>query len=109
MRMWIIVVVCLVAIVAAFAFGRMYPSPDTIGELTEQVRLETIKQYEERIADLNKTLEQSVALYKDSQKKYDLITKKLKEIANGKENIKPPQSNDELNSRFTSLGYPPKR
>ena len=103
----IVAVVVAVALIAAFSYGRYHPSKDMIGELTEQVRQETAKQYEKRIADLDKQLKASQTAYIESQKRYDNIIKKLKEIKDGKDAIKPPQDATELNSRFATLGYTP--
>jgi DNA repair exonuclease SbcCD ATPase subunit len=107
MTYWIIAIVFAIALIAAFSYGRYHPSKDMIGELTEQVRQETAKQYEKRITELDNQLKVSQAAYIESQKRYDTIIKKLKEIKDGKDAIKPPQDATELNSRFATLGYTP--
>ena len=80
---------------------------DVIGRLTDQIRLETIKQYDQRIADLNGQLKISQTAYIESQKRYDTIIKKIKELKDGKDSIKPPVDSVELNNRFNVLGYTP--
>jgi DNA repair exonuclease SbcCD ATPase subunit len=107
MTYWIIAIVFAIALIAAFSYGRYHPGKDMIGELTEQVRQETAKQYEKRITELDNQLKVSQAAYIESQKRYDTIIKKLKEIKDGKDAIKPPQDATELNSRFATLGYTP--
>jgi len=109
MTYWVIggvVVVVLVAVVA-FSVGRTNPSSDVVGRLTEQIRTETAKQYEKRVLDLDTQLRASQTAYMESQKRYDNIIKKLKEIKDGKDAIKPPQNATELNARFVGLGYTP--
>ena len=108
MQYWIALGIGVVIIVvAAFFWGRYHPDPDVIGRLTDQVRLETIKQYDQRIADLNGQLKVSQTAYIESQKRYDTIIKKIKELKYGKDNIKPPVDSVELNNRFNALGYTP--
>ena len=99
------VVVALVLIIVAFSIGKHYPSEDIVGQLTEQIRKETIKQYEQRIADLDRQLKTSQTAYIESQKRYDTIIKRLKELRDGKDSIKPPQDSAELTARFNNLGY----
>ena len=101
------VVVALVLIIVAFSIGKHYPSEDIVGQLTEHIRKETIKQYEQRIADLDRQLKTSQAAYIESQKRYDTIIKRLKELRDGKDSIKPPQDSGELITRFNNLGYTP--
>ena len=103
----IVAVVVAVALIAAFSYGRYHPSKDMIGELTEQVRQETAKQYEKRITELDNQLKVSQAAYIESQKRYDTIIKRLKELRDGKDSIKPPQDSGELITRFNNLGYTP--
>ena len=109
MQYWIAlgIGVAIIIIVAAFFCGRYHPAPDVIGRLTDQVRLETINQYDQRIADLNSQLKVSQTAYIESQKRYDNIIKKIKELKDGKDNIKPPVDSVELNNRFNALGYTP--
>ena len=109
MTYWIIagVMIAVIALIAAYSYGRYHPSPDMVNQLTEQIRSETIKQYEQRINDLDKQLKISQTAYIESQKRYDNIITKLKEIKNAKNDIKPPQTASELTSRFTALGYTP--
>ena len=103
----VLVVVVVVLVVAALMWGRYHPDPDVIGRLTDQIRLETIKQYDQRITDLNHQLKLSQTAYIESQKRYDTIIKKIKELKDGKDNIKPPVDSTELNNRFNVLGYTP--
>jgi len=109
MTYWIVagVMIAVIALIAAYSYGRYHPSPDMVNQLTEQIRLETVKQYEQRINDLDKQLKISQTAYMESQKRYDNIITKLKEIKNAKNDIKPPQNMDELNTRFSNLGYTP--
>ena len=99
------VVVALILVVVAFSIGKHYPSEDIVGQLTEQIRKETIKQYDQRINELNIQLKTSQAAYIESQKRYDTIIKKIKELKDGKDNIKPPADSAELTARFNNLGY----
>lgn len=106
MQYWIALGIGMVmVIVVAFFWGRYHPDPDVIGQLTDQIRLETIKQYDQRIADLNGQLKTTQAAYIESQKRYDTIIKKIKELKDGKDAIKPPQDATELTARFNNLGY----
>lgn len=107
MTYWIVggIVLAVIAIIAAYSYGRYHPDPDMVGRLTEQIRQETVKQYEKRIADLDKQLKASQTAYIESQKRYDTIIKKIKELKDGKDNIKPPVDSVELNNRFNALGY----
>jgi phosphomevalonate kinase len=109
MTYWIVggIVLAVIAVIAAYSYGRYHPDPDMVNQLTEQIRSEIIKQYEQRINDLDKQLKISQTAYIESQKRYDTIIKKLKEIKDAKNDIKPPQTASELNSRFTALGYTP--
>jgi len=109
MGYWIAIGVtaAIIVIIAAFFWGRYHPDPDVIGRLTDQIKAETIKQYEQRITDLNTQLKTSQAAYIESQKRYDTIIKKIKELKDGKDNIKPPADSVELNNRFNALGYTP--
>ena len=106
---WIVggIVIAVIAVIAAYSYGRYHPDPDRVAQLTEQIRLETVKQYEQRINDLDKQLKISQTAYIESQKRYDNIITRLKEIKDAKNDIKPPQTASELNSRFTALGYTP--
>ena len=101
------VVVALILVVVAFSIGKHYPSEGIVDQLTEHIRKETIKQYEQRIADLDRQLKVSQAAYIESQKRYDTIIKRLKELRDGKDSIKPPQDSGELITRFNNLGYTP--
>lgn len=107
MQYWIAIGVtaAIIVIIAAFFWGRYHPDPDMVGRLTEQIRQENVKQYEKRIADLDKQLKASQTAYIESQKRYDTIIKKIKELKDGKDNIKPPVDSTELNNRFNVLGY----
>ena len=107
MQYWIAIGVtaAIIVIIAVFFWGRYHPDPDVIGRLTDQIRLETIKQYDQRIADLNSQLRVSQTAYIESQKRYDTIIKKIKELKDGKDNIKPPADSAELTARFNNLGY----
>ena len=107
MTYWIVggIVLAVIAVIAAYSYGRYHPDPDMVGRLTEQIRQETVKQYEKRIADLDKQLKASQTAYIESQKRYDTIIKKIKELKDGKDNIKPPADSAELNARFNNLGY----
>ena len=107
MTYWIVggIVLAVIAIIAAYSYGRYHPDPDMVGRLTEQIRQETVKQYEKRIADLDKQLKASQTAYIESQKRYDTIIKKIKELKDGKDNIKPPADSAELTARFNNLGY----
>ena len=109
MTYWIVggIVLAVIAVIAAYSYGRYHPDPDMVGRLTEQIRQETVKQYEKRIADLDKQLKASQTAYIESQKRYDTIIKKIKELKDGKDNIKPPVDSAELNNRFNALGYTP--
>jgi hypothetical protein len=108
MTYWIAIgVAVVVLVVAALMWCRYHPDPDVIGRLTDQIRLETIKQYDQRINELNIQLKTSQAAYIESQKRYDTIIKKIKELKDGKDNIKPPVDSVELNNRFNALGYTP--
>jgi len=109
MTYWIVggIVLAVIAVIAAYSYGRYHPDPDMVNQLTEQIRSEIIKQYEQRINDLDKQLKISQTAYIESQKRYDNIITKLKEIKNAKNDIKPPQTASELTSRFTALGYTP--
>lgn len=109
MTYWIVggIVLAVIAVIAAYSYGRYHPDPDMVGRLTEQIRQETVKQYEKRIADLDKQLKASQTAYIESQKRYDTIIKKIKELKDGKDNIKPPVDSVELNNRFNALGYTP--
>jgi len=109
MTYWIVggIVLAVIAVIAAYSYGRYHPDPDVIGRLTDQIRLETIKQYDQRITDLNHQLKLSQTAYIESQKRYDTIIKKIKELKDGKDNIKPPVDSTELNNRFNVLGYTP--
>jgi len=106
---WIVggIVIAVIAVIAAYSYGRYHPNSDMVAQLTEQIRLETVKQYEQRINDLDKQLKISQTAYIESQKRYDNIITRLKEIKDAKNDIKPPQTASELNSRFTALGYTP--
>ena len=107
MTYWIVggIVLAVIAVIAAYSYGRYHPDPDMVGRLTEQIRQETVKQYEKRIADLDKQLKASQTAYIESQKRYDTIIKKIKELKDGKDNIKPPVDSTELTARFNNLGY----
>ncbi len=107
MTYWIVggIVLAVIAVIAAYSYGRYHPDPDMVGRLTDQIRLETIKQYDQRITDLNSQLKISQTAYIESQKRYDTIIKKIKELKDGKDNIKPPVDSIELNNRFNALGY----
>ncbi len=107
MTYWIVggIVLAVIAVIAAYSYGRYHPDPDMVGRLTEQIRQETVKQYEKRIADLDKQLKASQTAYIESQKRYDTIIKKIKELKDGKDNIKPPADSAELTARFNNLGY----
>ena len=107
MTYWIVggIVLAVIAVIAAYSYGRYHPDPDMVGRLTEQIRQETVKQYEKRIADLDKQLKASQSAYIESQKRYDTIIKKIKELKDGKDNIKPPADSAELTARFNNLGY----
>ena len=107
MTYWIVggIVLAVIAVIAAYSYGRYHPDPDVIGRLTDQIRLETIKQYDQRITDLNHQLKLSQTAYIESQKRYDTIIKKIKELKDGKDNIKPPADSAELTARFNNLGY----
>ena len=107
MTYWIIagVMIAVIAVIAAYSYGRYHPDPDMVGRLTEQIRQETVKQYEKRIADLDKQLKASQTAYIESQKRYETIIKKIKELKDGKDNIKPPADSAELTARFNNLGY----
>ena len=107
MTYWIVsgIVLAAIAVIAAYSYGRYHPDPDMVGRLTEQIRQETVKQYEKRIADLDKQLKASQTAYIESQKRYDTIIKKIKELKDGKDNIKPPADSAELTARFNNLGY----
>ncbi len=107
MTYWIVggIVLAVIAVIAAYSYGRYHPDPDMVGRLTEQIRQETVKQYEKRIADLDKQLKASQTAYIESQKRYDTIIKKIKELKDGKDNIKPPVDSAELTARFNNLGY----
>ncbi len=107
MTYWIVggIVLAVIAVIAAYSYGRYHPDPDVIGRLTDQIKAETIKQYEQRITDLNTQLKTSQAAYIESQKRYDTIIKKIKELKDGKDNIKPPADSAELTARFNNLGY----
>ena len=107
MTYWIVggIVLAVIAVIAAYSYGRYHPDPDMVGRLTDQIRLETIKQYDQRITDLNSQLKISQTAYIESQKRYDTIIKKIKELKDGKDNIKPPADSAELTARFNNLGY----
>ena len=107
MTYWIVggIVLAVIAVIAAYSYGRYHPSPDMVNQLTEQIRQETVKQYEKRIADLDKQLKAIQTAYIESQKRYDTIIKKIKELKDGKDNIKPPADSAELTARFNNLGY----
>ena len=107
MTYWIVggIVLAVIAVIAAYSYGRYHPDPDMVGRLTEQIRLETIKQYDQRITDLNHQLKLSQTAYIESQKRYETIIKKIKELKDGKDNIKPPADSAELTARFNNLGY----
>ena len=109
MTYWIVggIVLAVIAVIAAYSYGRYHPDPDVIGRLTDQIRLETIKQYDQRITDLNYQLKLSQTAYIESQKRYDTIIKKIKELKDGKDAIKPPADSTELTARFNNLGYTP--
>ena len=98
-----IAVVLLIFI--AYWYGSCNPNNDVINQLTESVKAETIKQYEQKISDLDKKLKSSQKAYDEAQYKYNTIVKKIKEIKNGKESIKPPETADDLNNRYNALGF----
>ena len=104
---WIAVGAVIACVLFAYSWGKYHPSEDLINNIAETARQETVKQYEQRISDLNSQLKASQKEYNDSQRKYDTIIKKLNDIKEGKDNVKPPQNATELNNRFTAAGYAP--
>jgi len=98
-------IIVLLLIFVAYWYGSCNPNNDVVNQLTESVRTETIKQYEQKISDLDKQLKISQSAYIESQNKYNAIVKKLKEIKNGKEIIKPPETVNDLNNRYNNLGF----
>jgi phage shock protein A len=104
---WIVIGAVIASLLLAYSWGRYHPSEDLINNIAEKTRQETVKQYEQRIVDLDSQLKASQKEYRESQQKYTTIIKKLNAIKEGKDNVKPPQNTNDLINRFDAAGYTP--
>lgn len=101
-------VVCLLAI---FFFIYLSwpekPIPIDTQQIINNTKAELTKQYEKHLATKDTEIKDAKAKLYVSESKYKVIVEKYETLKKERENVKPPQTNQELRDRFSTLGYPP--
>lgn len=103
-----IVIFILLLVVLVFI---LWPGPKVKPDNTQQIIAAAQKVLE---ADFNKKIAAKEGEIRDwksrytvSEQKYKVITERYLALKKEKDDVKPPQTNDELRSRFTAMGFPP--
>jgi peptidoglycan hydrolase CwlO-like protein len=72
---------------------------------TAQQQMEA--QFQAQIKDKDTQIKDYKSRLVVSEGKYKVLVKKYNDLQREIDNVRPPQTNEELRSRFTALGYPP--
>lgn len=96
------------AVLLVFAFWPAPPvKPVDTTALVNEAKTALEKDFNEKIKGKNTEIKDLQNRLKVSEQKYAVITKRYTDLKKERENVKPPQTNEELRDRFTALGYPP--
>ncbi len=81
--------------------------PVTPQQTINEVKAELEKQYTAQLKDKEATIRDYQSRLTVSYDKYTAMANRYIALQKEKDNVKPPETNREIRSRFVTLGYPP--
>ena len=101
------VILLLVSITAILILSYTRSKPDNSQQIIADIRTQLMAQYDQEIKARDFKIKELTNRLTVSDQKYRVIVKKLQELKDEYANVAPPQSNSEIRTRFSSMGYPP--
>lgn len=103
----LIAVLVLLSIIAIIYFSWPAQRPDNTQQIVNDTKKALEVQYKKQLDAKDAQMKDVQSRLFVSEQKYRVIAQKIKDLQKVKEDVKPPQTNDELRSRFTAVGFPP--
>ena len=106
---WRNTVIALLAIGLAAILILSYTrsTPDNSQQIIAVMRAKLMAQYDQEIKARDCKIKELTNRLTVSEQKYTVIQKRLEDLKNEYANASLPQSNGEIRTRFTAMGYPP--
>lgn len=102
------IIVCIIALVVILLMMSSQGKDFTaFKKLAYKQRLMMEKEYEARIAGLEKTISALNKELTDSQRRNSILKIKINDKQKKMEAVRPPEGMDEIQRRFIALGYKP--
>lgn len=101
------IVLLAVSLAAILILSYTRSKPDNSQQIIADMRAQLLAQYDKEIKARDSKIKELSNRLIVSDQKYRVIVKKLKELKNEYANVAPPQSNSEIRTRFSAMGYPP--
>jgi hypothetical protein len=102
------VIVLLVVSLAVILILSYTPNrPDNSQQIIADMRAQLMAQYDQEIKARDSKIKELTNRLTVSDQKYKVIVKKLQELKDEYIHVSPPQSNSEVRTRFSAMGYPP--
>ena len=102
-----VIVLLVVSLAASLILSYTRSKPDNSQQIIVEMRAQLMAQYDQEIKTRDSKIKELTNRLTVSDQKYKVIVKKLQELKNEYTNVAPPQSNSEIRTRFSAMGYPP--
>jgi hypothetical protein len=102
-----VIVLLLVSLTAILILSYTRSKPDNSQQIIADMRTQLMAQYDKEINIRDSKIKELSSRLTVSDLKYKVIVKKLQELKDEYANVYPPQSNSEIRTRFSAMGYPP--
>ena len=102
-----VIVLLVVSLAAILILSYTRSKPDNSQQIIADMRVQLITQYDQEIKTRDSKIKELTNRLTVSDQKYKGIVKKLQELKDEYANVDPPQSNSEIRTRFSAVGYPP--
>ena len=102
-----VIVLLVVSLAAILILSYTRSKPDNSQQIIADMRAQLMAQYDQEIKARDSKIKELTNRLTVSDQKYRVIVKKLKELKDEYANVATPQSNSEIRTRFSAMGYPP--
>ena len=102
-----VIMLLAVSLAAILILSYTRSKPDNSQQIIADIRTQLMAQYDQEIKARDFKIKELTNRLTVSDQKYRVIVKKLQELKDEYANVAPPQSNSEIRTRFSSMGYPP--
>ena len=102
-----VIVLLVVSLSAILILSYTRSKPDNSQQIIADMRAQLLAQYDKEIKSRDSKIKELTNRLTVSDQKYQVIVKRLQELKDEYANFASPQSNSEIRTRFSSMGYPP--